>query len=146
MLRRAWITWAALLLSLLGYAAVILWVSPPGPALGPPALIAPLALAAAAIGAASLALRSRLVMRPVRSGELDPAREPDAQRCYALSVLCWVLADAVAVLGMLAFFLLHARDAALWFVAGGAALLALQAPRWLRPPSSQDLARRPGPL
>ena len=71
------------------------------------------------------------------------------QRFYALSVLCWMLADTVAVLGLLAFFLLHARTAALGFVAGAAALLVLQAPRIgaLRPsPTSQDLARRPGPL
>jgi hypothetical protein len=149
-LRRAWITCAALLLSLLVYAAVILWVSPAAPPpLEQPALVGALALVAAAIGAASLAIRALLVVRPVRTGELDPTREPDAQRLFALSVVGWMLADTVAVLGLLAFFLLHARTAALGFVAGGAALLLLQAPRLgaLRPPpTSQDLARRPGPL
>jgi hypothetical protein len=148
-LRRAWITWSALLLSLLPYAAVIVFVSPQGAPLAPPATVAVLALAAAVIGAASLALRALLVVRPVRAGELDPMREPDAQRLFALSVVGWMLADAVAVLGLLAFFLLHARTAALGFVAGGAALLLLQAPRLdsLRPPpTAEELARRPDPL
>jgi hypothetical protein len=147
--QRAWIVWAAMVASVVTYAAVILAVRLSEPARSPTALTPALALAALASGAGSLALRAWLLVRPARAGRLDLAREPDARRFFAVSVACWALAEAVAVLGLVTFLVQRAPGVGLGCVVGSLALLALQAPRLapLRPPpTSQDLARRPGPI
>jgi hypothetical protein len=147
--QRLWIVWASLASSILLYAGLSVALEPPEPAASAAALLPALSLAAAGLGAASVVLRARLLAAPARDGRLDVAREPGATRYQAVSIACFALSEAVALLGLVGFLLGGSRATAICFAAAGAVLLVFHAPRrsaLLPPPSSQDLARRPDPI
>jgi hypothetical protein len=148
--QRLWIMWASLASSVLLYAGLALGIEPAAPpALAGGALLPALSLAAAGLGAGSVALRARLLAAPARAGSLDVTREPGATRFQVVSIVCFALSEAVALLGLVGFLLGGSRPTAICFAAAGAVLLVFHAPRrsaLLPPAGSQDLPHRPDPI
>lgn len=142
-----WILWAALLASVLLYAAIPLLVAPPPsdpplPAL--PGLFAGFGLAAAG---AALLLHHLALRRPIAHGALDPVGPAHAPRVLVVLVIAWVLAEVPAILGLV-LALLGGGPQAGWGLAllSALTLLAL-APRLPAPaPSSAALARGDGKI
>jgi len=140
-----WTLWASLLVSLAVYALLPLLMTPPGGGDGGVSgvLVAALAMAAVMLGVASFAIRRALLTGPVRRGQLDPDRPRDALRVRGILIACWVACEAVAIQGLVLFFLGAPLAVVFAFFAAGALLMLLHAPRaraWRRP-DARDLAR-----
>ncbi len=142
--RVQWIVWAAIMMSLLVYAAMP-FLLPAGASAsegGDVVFVGTFAFMAAMCAAASLALRHLLLIAPLERGELDPSSAAGRARFFQVSLICWLLAESVAVWGLVLFFLGGSLVLLYGFVLGAAVLLGVHAPRLpVRASSSVDLAR-----
>jgi len=115
------------------------------------ALVYPLALGAVA-GIQALIIVSLLQLRafkPIQAGQLDPMSTPGASQLFTTLLIAWVLAESVAIYGLVLRFMLFPRSHSLPFFLAGAVLLFLGRPwnpKLKKPLSLADLARSSAPL
>ncbi len=94
----------------------------------PPAPTVLQALTLTAIGSAGAVLFLRFNRIPAIWSRL-PLESPALAQLRTLYILCYVLAESVALYGMVLYFLGGPRDQALWFFAGSVVLFLLCYPR-----------------
>lgn len=139
--QQLWILWAALIASLLVYAAIPLVL----PAAEGEARAADTAGVGAAVAFAvmavlgSLALRRLALVRPLARGALELGSRAGQTRLYTVSMLCWALSEAVGIVGLLLFLLYRRPELCYPFLAAALGLLLFHAPR------ASALRRRSGP-
>ncbi len=92
----------------------------------PPAVLQALTLLAAANATAVILLRFNRITASLSRVPLDPAALPQLR---TLSILCYVLAESVALFGMVLYFLGAPREQATWFFLGSVVLFLLCYPR-----------------
>jgi F0F1-type ATP synthase membrane subunit c/vacuolar-type H+-ATPase subunit K len=86
---------------------------------------------------------------PIRAGLLNPASKAGAPQLFTTLLIAWVLAESVAVYGLLLRILHFPPTISAPFAAAAAILLFIGRPwnpRLERPASSADLARSSAPL
>lgn len=127
--RARWIVWAAMMGAVALYAGLATVLPPfsvpdlPGEAL--------LAIAAAGIsaGLAALVIHRIALVRPILAGRLDPDSAEGSAQALRLWIVCWALAESVAILGLVAALLFGRRDLAWPAVALAMLLLVVTSPR-----------------
>lgn len=90
---------------------------------------------------ASVIIRSKMLVEPIRSGEIDPRSAEGMQRAFVPFMLCLVLSEAIGIFGLVLSLLAGDPLYAVPFVAVGAALMLYHRPtaRALEPPRSGAL-------
>lgn len=142
------IVWSALAIS----QVIYLFVPAPlreGPANLP--AIFPLVLGAIAFvqGVGMVVLLRVRAFNPIQGGRLDPTSKEVAAQLFTTLILAWVLAESVALYGLVLRFLQFELLYSASFAAGGALLLFLGRPwqsRLGRPASAADMAGSNAPL
>lgn len=131
-----WPVWGALLGSLFIYAALphLIPPRPVPPPLPMSELVGAFAIAALVIGMATLAIRHFLLLGPARAGTLDPRSKAGNQRVWTLSLITWVLAESIGILGLVLFLLYRVHGLFYPFLGAAIALLLIHAPRRLPAP------------
>ena len=111
----------------------------------------PIALAAVAfiqaVGIVTL-LRIR-AFAPVQSGRIDPSSKSGAAQLFTTLILAWILAESIAIYGLVLRFLHFSRPYSASFAVAGALLLFVGRPwhpRLRKPDSTIDLARSGTPI
>lgn len=100
-----------------------------------------------AVGIVAL-LRVR-AFAPVQSGRIDPTSKSGAAQLFTSLILAWVLAESIAIYGLVLRFLHFSSTAWAPFAAAGAFLLILGRPwhpKLRKPVSSSDIARSGAPI
>jgi F0F1-type ATP synthase membrane subunit c/vacuolar-type H+-ATPase subunit K len=94
------------------------------------------------------ALRVRAI-QPIRAGLLDPTSETGAANLFVTLLICWVLAESIAIFGLVLRFLHFEWMYSFPFAVAGALLMLIARP-WqagLKPPRSlADQARTGTPI
>ena len=93
-------------------------------------------------------LRVRAI-NPIRSGRLDPTSREGAAQLFVTLILVWVLAESVAIYGLVVRFQQFGPAYSLPFAVGGAFLMLLTRPwqsKLKKPVSLADLAQTGTPL
>ena len=140
--------WGALALSQLVY--LFIPVPPRENAGGMPAIF-PIALGMVAVVVAILVagLLQLRAFKPIEAGRLDPSSKPGAAQLFTTLLLAWVLAESVAVHGLVLRFLHFPLTTSRPFSLAGALLLFLGRPwnpKLKRPASAAEIARSATPL
>jgi F0F1-type ATP synthase membrane subunit c/vacuolar-type H+-ATPase subunit K len=111
----------------------------------------PIALAAVALiqaGGIVALLRAR-AFAPVQTGRIDPASKSGAAQLFTTLILAWVLAESVAIYGLVLRFMHFSLPYSAPFSAAGAFLLFVGRP-WhpslRKPDSTVELARSGTPI
>lgn len=140
-----WIVWAAMLASLVLYAAMPLFFAGSGaddPAFERVMLIA-LSAVALVSGIGTLVARNLLIVQPARRGELDLRSAAGLAHFFPIAVVLWAVSESIGVCGLLLCFLFGKLAYLYSFLFAAAALLLVHAPRLasLVPVSTSDLAK-----
>src|SRR5262245_30697563 len=140
--------WAALALSQLVYLFI---PAPPRENTGEISGAFPLVLGIVAVLQAILiaGLLQLRAFKPIQAGQLDPTSKAGAAQLFTTLMIAWVLAESVAIYGLVLRFLQFPLTTSLPFSLAGAFLLFLGRPwnsRLRRPESAAELARSGAPL
>ena len=142
------IVWSALAIS------QVIYLSLPAPPRESPANLLgvfPLALGVVAF-AESVGMVALLRIRafnPIQTGRLDPLSQKGVTELFTTLILAWMLAESIAIYGLVLRFLGFGMAYSSPFAAAGAFLLFLGRPwqaKLRKPVSSADLARSGTPL
>ena len=108
----------------------------------------PMALAVVAfIQAIGMVILLRVrAFEPIRSGRIDPRLSSGVVQLFTPLILAWVLAESVAIYGLVLRFLHYSLSYSVWFSTAGAVLLFMGRPwqRKLQKPYSATQSARSG--
>jgi hypothetical protein len=126
-----WIVWAAMLATLVSYAAIPFFVA--GADSHDPLLEQAMLLnlfgvsLASAIG--TLVARHIMLVTPARRGELDLGSAPARSRFFSASVAFWTIAESIGIYGLVLYILFGKPAYLNAFLLAAAILLAVHSPR-----------------
>jgi hypothetical protein len=129
------IIWRALLASLAVYSALPLLLRPAGDAESTRVLLLALMAIAALTAIGTLVARERLLVGPIRSGELSLTTPEGQTRVSTLCITLWALSESIGLYGILLYALSgEARYLYLFLMASAGLFFAHRPGRW---PASQ---------
>lgn len=142
------IIWSVLAISQIIYLFVPV---PPREGAGAMPAVFPIALGIVALveGLGVVALLRIRAFNPIQGGRLDPASKEGAAQLLTTLILAWVLAESVAIYGLVLRFLHFDLPYSAAFAIAGAFLLFLGRPwqaKLRKPQSRSDLAKSGKPI
>jgi hypothetical protein len=141
------IVWAFALLGVPAYLAGGWLISDRIPALSLSPAFGVLLSAAALLAAGfTLKLRNDLLVNAIRDGRLDTSTAEGAATFLRVSLICWVLAESIAVMGLVWALWSRSPGVSVPFVLVSLALFAIHSPRFPRSDRPAAPATDPRPL